>query len=86
MIQNDVKGKGKVLRVATVFSGIGAPEQAFKRLGINHEIVFACDTGEVEIEYDLDKERDAISKLKAPLEKSFMLMNYMHQKQENQIL
>ncbi|WP_164120867.1 DNA cytosine methyltransferase [Sharpea azabuensis] len=69
MIQNDVKGKGKVLRVATVFSGIGAPEQAFKRLGINHEIVFACDTGEVEIEYDLVKERDAISKLKTPLEK-----------------
>ncbi len=31
------------IRVATLFSGIGAVEQAFQRLKINHEIIFACD-------------------------------------------
>jgi DNA (cytosine-5)-methyltransferase 1 len=31
------------IRIATLFSGIGAVEQAFERLKIKHEIVFACD-------------------------------------------
>ena len=31
------------IKLATVFSGIGAIEQAFKRLGFPHDIVFACD-------------------------------------------
>ena len=35
-----------MLRVATVFSGIGAAEEALKQMGIEHEIVFACDNGE----------------------------------------
>ncbi len=35
-----------MLKVATVFSGIGAAEQALKQMGIDHEIVFACDNGE----------------------------------------
>jgi DNA (cytosine-5)-methyltransferase 1 len=34
------------IRVATVFSGIGAPEEALRQLGLNHSIVFACDNGE----------------------------------------
>lgn len=34
------------LRLATVFSGIGSIEFALKRMGIEHEIVFACDNGE----------------------------------------
>lgn len=34
------------LRVATLFSGIGAFEEALKQLHIPHEIVFACDNGE----------------------------------------
>jgi len=37
------------MRIGTVFSGIGAAEQALKRLGIPHEIVFACDNGDVEL-------------------------------------
>lgn len=35
-----------MIRLATVFSGIGAAEQALKQLGVEHEIVFACDNGE----------------------------------------
>lgn len=33
----------KTIRLATSFSGIGAIEHAFARLGLNHEIVFAGD-------------------------------------------
>ena len=36
----------KSLRVGTLFSGIGAFEQALKQMKIPHEIVFACDNGE----------------------------------------
>ena len=35
-----------MIRIATVFSGIGAAEQALKQLGVQHEIIFACDNGE----------------------------------------
>ena len=36
----------RVLRVGTLFSGIGAAEQALKQLNVPYEIVFACDNGE----------------------------------------
>ncbi len=38
-----------MLRLATVFSGIGAIEHALCRMGLDHKIVFACDNGDVEI-------------------------------------
>ena len=38
-----------MIRLATVFSGIGAIEHALDRMGVEHEIVFACDNGDVEI-------------------------------------
>ena len=34
------------LRLATVFSGIGAIEQALLRMHLHHELVFACDNGD----------------------------------------
>ena len=37
------------LRVGTLFSGIGAFEEALKQLDIPHEIKFACDNGEIEL-------------------------------------
>lgn len=37
------------IRLGTVFSGIGAIEQALKRLHIEHEIVFACDNGDIDL-------------------------------------
>ena len=36
------------LRVATVFSGIGAIEHALERMGVEHEIVFACDNSNID--------------------------------------
>lgn len=38
--------KKSPLRLATVFSGISAIEQALLRTHVNHEIVFACDNGD----------------------------------------
>ena len=38
-----------MIRLATVFTGIGAIEQALIRLGIDHTIVFGCDNGDVEL-------------------------------------
>ena len=38
-----------MIRVGTVFTGIGAIEQALKRLGLEHTIVFGCDNGDVEL-------------------------------------
>lgn len=41
----------RTIRVATSFSGIGAPEQALKRLGLKVKHVFACDIGERYLKY-----------------------------------
>ena len=38
-----------MLKIGTVFSGIGAIEHALKRMTIPHKIVFACDNGDVDI-------------------------------------
>ena len=43
------------IRLATVFSGIGAVEQAFEKIDIPYEIVFACDNGERELEATFDE-------------------------------
>lgn len=43
-----------MLKLATVFSGIGAPEEALKQLGEEFEIVFACDNGERELSVDFE--------------------------------
>ena len=33
----------RTITIATTCSGIGAPEMALKKCGLNHEVVFACD-------------------------------------------
>lgn len=37
------------IKLATVFSGIGAIEHALDRINLPHKIVFACDNGDVDI-------------------------------------
>lgn len=44
-----------MIKLATVFSGIGAIESALKYLHIEHEIVFACDNGERELPISYDQ-------------------------------
>ncbi|MCH5172028.1 MAG: DNA (cytosine-5-)-methyltransferase [Erysipelotrichales bacterium] len=57
------------IKLATAFSGIGAIEQAFKRMRIDHDIIFACDNGDIEIDVDTDKELQTIKNMKTPKEK-----------------
>lgn len=38
-----------MIKLATVFSGIGAIEHALQRMNLEHEIVFACDNGDLDI-------------------------------------
>lgn len=45
-----------MLKLGTVFSGIGAIEHALERLSLPHSIAFACDNGNIE----LDIEREEI--------------------------
>lgn len=40
------------MKLATVFSGIGAIESALIKKRIKHEIIFACDNGEIYIDID----------------------------------
>lgn len=64
-----------MIRLATVFSGIGAIEQALKRLGINYETIFACDNGDIEINVDYNKELEKIKKMKNIKEKRMYVEN-----------
>lgn len=55
-----------MIRLGTLFSGIGAIEQALLRLGEEHEFVFACDNGEIELkllETNLQSEYDKLKKI-----------------------
>ena len=54
-----------MIKLATVFSGIGAVEQALKRMEIPFETVFACDNGERSIDIDYNKEFKKVRKLKS---------------------
>lgn len=65
-ILNVIKPK---LKLATLFSGIGAIEQALIRNKTPYEIVFACDNGDVDVTYDHEKEIKYIKSLNDKLEK-----------------
>ena len=56
--------KKKPIRVGTLFSGIGAFEQALKQLDIPHEIKFACDNGERELKLPFSKIHKLCTNLK----------------------
>lgn len=51
------------IRLATVFSGIGAVEQAFKKINHPYDIIFACDNGERIIELDEEIIKENLKKL-----------------------
>lgn len=54
-----------MIRLATVFSGIGSIEWALKRMKIDHKIIFACDNGDIEFKnIDVDSEIRKVRKLK----------------------
>ena len=73
-----------MLKVGTVFSGIGAFEYSLKSLGIKHEILFACDCGDRKIEIS-DKEIDELNKLPYPNKTIEAEKIYDRCKKENRI-
>lgn len=63
-----------MIKLATVFSGIGAIEHALDRMQLEHEIVFACDNGDVELELpkvsiDIDSMEKELKELKEIVKK-----------------
>ena len=58
-----------MIKLATLFSGIGAVEQALKRMRIPYEIIFACDNGEIEISIDEQYVKDKVFSMKTKEEK-----------------
>lgn len=53
-----------MIRLGTLFSGIGAIEQALNLMKIEHENIFACDNGELELKLLPFKEQAEYDKLK----------------------
>lgn len=59
-----------MIKLATVFSGIGAVEHALNRMDIDTEIVFACDNGDIDvlskkIDVNLDQIEAELNSLKS---------------------
>lgn len=69
-----------MVKLGTVFSGIGAIEQALVRLGIDHEIEFACDNGDIDVDIDYNKELKKIKKMKSIEEKRIYVENIYKEK------
>ena len=64
-----------MIKLATVFSGIGAIEQAFIQKGLEKEIIFACDNGDIEIDVNYEKELKKIREMKNIKEKKEYVEN-----------
>lgn len=58
-----------MLKLGTVFSGIGAIEHALERLSISHDIAFACDNGNIEIDFERDEIEKNLANLSSFKEK-----------------
>ncbi len=77
-----------MLKIATLFSGIGAFEQALKRMGIEYEIVFACDNGNIPLEnVNFDEELEKVLSLNGAKEKRDYVENLYktHSRKENYV-
>ena len=62
-----------MIKLATVFSGIGAVEHALNRMDIDTEIVFACDNGDIDIfskkiDVDMDQINNELNNLESIIE------------------
>ena len=75
--------QNKIMNVATVFSGIGSIEWALKRMNIDHNIIFACDNGDIEVEIDdEEKLRDEINNIKTADEQNEYIRNIYESKRK----
>lgn len=78
-----------MIKLASVFSGIGAVEHALERLknekDIDYEIVFACDNGERELSKSIDEIEDTIKELDYEEKKSYINELYEQTKKPNYV-
>lgn len=74
-----------MIRLATVFSGIGAPEEALRQLGEEFEIVFACDNGERELKVDYDQIINATSNMTHEEKLEYVSNLYLKTNKENYV-
>ena len=85
-----------MIKLATVFSGIGAVEHALNRMDIDTKIVFACDNGDIDIfskkvNVNMDQIDDELSVLKSIIDNmefseddsyELQLLNMLHLAEE----
>jgi len=74
-----------MIRLATVFSGIGAPEEALRQLGEDFEIVFACDNGERELKVDFDSIMEATADMTYEERLQYVSNLYIKTRRENHV-
>ncbi len=72
-----------MIKLATVFSGIGAPEQALKQLRKDYEVVFACDNGERELKLSYEEILDQTKNMSSNERLEFVNQLYLQSKKEN---
>lgn len=60
-----------MIRLGTLFSGIGAIEQALLRMNLKHSLVFACDNGELELKLLPRNEQNEYDNLKKKNEEEY---------------
>lgn len=73
------------MKLATVFSGIGAIEQALLKLKVKYGIVFACDTGERYIDTSIDEIKKAIEGMTEEQKNAYIHQLYDNTKKHNYV-
>lgn len=75
----------KSINIGTVFSGIGAPEQALIKMGFQPNILFACDNGEIEIPQSVEEINTKIRNMELDKTNEFVKGLYKATKKTNYV-
>ena len=75
----------KSINIGTVFSGIGAPEQALIKMGFQPNILFACDNGEIEIPQSVEEINTKIRNMESDKTNEFVKGLYKATKKTNYV-
>lgn len=75
----------KSINIGTVFSGIGAPEQALIKMGFQPNILFACDNGEIEIPQSVEEINTKIRNMGSDKKNEFVKGLYKATKKTNYV-
>lgn len=72
-----------MIKLATLFSGIGAIEQALRQLNLDYEISFACDNGERELSISKEEIEKSIKDKNISEKKAYIDKLYLDTGKEN---